>query len=892
MEKFSVKKPFTVLVAVIMVLMLGFVSITKMKTNLLPNVSTPYLMVVTVYPGASPERVETEVSDVLQNALTVPGVSKITATSAENYSLLLMHFTDDTDMNSALVKVSNKLDQAKSDLPETALTPSVIQYSMNMNAFMTVAVSREGSSVYDLSDFIKNTMTPYVQRKGGVSSVSSSGLVEQLVQVQLNQEKVDAINEKLMELIDTQLEVAHTQLEEAEAKIEAGRAEYDKQFKNFGNTVSNTVMGTLSSEVGEAVEVVRKQAEALLQSVNNLIAVVKEPEVQQALIEVQAGLQRGLDKFNSTGMRDIDSLIDIVAELRTITDKLTTALQKLQERVNTETGSEGSTAEDLANEMQLQESLNVVYNTLELLNDEFVKQYKELRYGETNNVIRFFERELARVGRELREQEDSLRDYSVENLIINYDEQTKHIAILSRDFELRYEETRLNLNSSESLRKKIEAQLEDLQIFRNNAAFIEQLHKIGDLQAQITAAEAFIPDPASGREPVIRPIDVGRLQARMQIETDSLRSITSAIASQRYTKEGISTESLIQQWLDAVLLSAKSQAEMEVVNEWKKSLDDRYVQYAPVGSTLKRKNRLISFTEQSYLSMLQALNTARLRQKNLQMTSATLKIINPPVLPISAEPTKRKMMVAAAFFCTLVFLLGIFILLELLDRTLRDKIRAERITGGKVIGAFPGRGRFGERRFVQQYRQIASRFMGNAVLNHFDPGKRPNVLNILSTEQGDGKSTLAEHLAAHFRETGMKVRSVSWNRDFDVRRKEYLLAGRIGDFVHEDGDEIPLAEADVVIVEYPPLNDSTVSKELLQGAELNIVVAPANRTWKDTDQLLFEKCGQMAGETPTALFLNYAGRDVVQTFTGLLPPFTRLRRLGYQISQFGFTAVK
>mgnify|MGYP000723080588 CR=1 FL=1 len=365
MEKFSVKKPFTVLVAVIMVLMLGFVSITKMKTNLLPNVSTPYLMVVTVYPGASPERVETEVSDVLQNALTVPGVSKITATSAENYSLLLMQFVDDTDMDSALVQVSNKLDQAKSDLPETALTPSVIQYSMNMNAFMTVAVSREGSSVYELSDFIKNTMTPYVQRKGGVSSVSSSGLVEQLVQVQLNQEKVDAINEKLMELIDTQLEVAHTQLEEAEAKIKAGRAEYDKQFKNFGNTVSNTVMGTLSSEVGEAVEVVRKQAEALLQSVNNLIAVVKEPEVQQALIEVQAGLQRVMDKFNSTGMRDIDSLIEIVSELRDITDKLSSALQTLQNRINTETGTQGEGAADLADELQLQDSLNVIYKTLE-----------------------------------------------------------------------------------------------------------------------------------------------------------------------------------------------------------------------------------------------------------------------------------------------------------------------------------------------------------------------------------------------------------------------------------------------------------------------------------------------------------------------------------------------
>ena len=365
MEKFSVKKPFTVLVAVIMVLMLGFVSVTKMKTNLLPDVSTPYLMVVTVYPGASPERVESEVSDVLQNALTVPGVEKITATSAENYSLLLMKFVDDTDMNSALVQVSNKLDQAKSDLPDTALTPSVIQYSMNMNAFMTVAVSREGSSVYELSDFIKNTMTPYVQRKGGVSSVSASGLVEQLVQVQLNQEKVDDINEKLMELIDTQLEAAHAQLEEAEAKIKAGRAEYDKQFKNFGNTVSNTVMGTLSSEVGDAVEVVRKQAEALLQSVNNLIAVVKEPEVQQALIEVQAGLQRVLDKFNSTGMRDIDSLIEIVSELRDITDKLSSALQTLQNRINTETGTQGEGAADLVDELQLQDSLNVIYKTLE-----------------------------------------------------------------------------------------------------------------------------------------------------------------------------------------------------------------------------------------------------------------------------------------------------------------------------------------------------------------------------------------------------------------------------------------------------------------------------------------------------------------------------------------------
>lgn len=365
MGKFSVKKPFTVLVAVIMVLMLGFVSISNMQTNLLPDVNTPYLMVVTVYPGASPERVESEVSDVMENALgTVAGVESITATSAENYSLLLMHFAEGTDMNSALVKVSNKVDQTTSSLPSSCLSPSIIEYSLNMNAFMTVAVSREGSDVYDLSDFVNDTLVPYVERKGGVSSVSANGLIEKMVQVQLSQEKVDAINERLLEVIDARLADARAQLDAAEAQIEAGRAEYNRQFKNFNKTVSNTVMQQYSGEVGNAVETVRKQAQALLDSVNQLIAVVQEPEIQQALIDVRDGLQRVMDKFNETGMKDIDSLIEIVAELREITDKLTTALQQLQERLNTETGTEGSTATDLVDDLQVQQSLSTVYNTL------------------------------------------------------------------------------------------------------------------------------------------------------------------------------------------------------------------------------------------------------------------------------------------------------------------------------------------------------------------------------------------------------------------------------------------------------------------------------------------------------------------------------------------------
>ena len=366
MEKFSVKKPFTILVAVIMVLLLGFVSITNLQTNLLPDISTPYLMVVTVYPGASPERVESEVSDVMENALgTVSGVENITATSAENYSLLLMKFAEGTDMNSAMVKTSNKVDQTASSLPGTCLTPSIIEYSLNMNAFMTAAVSREGSDVYDLSDFVDNTLVPYVGRTSGVSSVSANGLIEKMVQVQLNQDKIDEVNARLLELIDTQLADARAQLDDAEAQIAEGRAEYEKQLKNFGDTVSDTVMAQMGTEVADAVTVVRDQAQALLSSINQLIGVVNEPEIQQALIDVRDGLQRVVDQFNQTGMRDIDSLIEIVGELRDITDKLTAALQELQGRLGTSDG----TVSDLADELEVSNSLSTIYKTL----DEVIK---------------------------------------------------------------------------------------------------------------------------------------------------------------------------------------------------------------------------------------------------------------------------------------------------------------------------------------------------------------------------------------------------------------------------------------------------------------------------------------------------------------------------------------
>ncbi|MBQ1804931.1 MAG: efflux RND transporter permease subunit, partial [Oscillospiraceae bacterium] len=140
MEKFSVKKPFTILVAVIMVLALGIVSMTRMTTDLLPSINFPYLMVITPYPGASPEKVELEVSAPLEQALgTVKNVQKVTSVSGENYSMVQLEFADGSNMDSAMVNVSSTINQITAALPANCGTPSILEISMDMIATMYVA---------------------------------------------------------------------------------------------------------------------------------------------------------------------------------------------------------------------------------------------------------------------------------------------------------------------------------------------------------------------------------------------------------------------------------------------------------------------------------------------------------------------------------------------------------------------------------------------------------------------------------------------------------------------------------------------------------------------------------------------------------------------------------
>ena len=273
MPKYSVKKPFTILVAVILVLVLGFVSLTGIQTDLLPAMNLPYLMVITTYPGASPEQVEADVTKPLENALsTLNGVKNVTSQSNENYSLLFLEYQDDTDMDSAMVKASTAVNQLGDALPDMASTPTLMEISPDMMATQYIAVDYDGMDIYELSDYVSENVLPQLERVDGVASVSTTGLVEKSVQITLDQEKIDAVNDKLLVKVSDRLADAKKELDANKKKINDGMKELDAAQAQLdaGKAQLNSRKADVTTQLRDAITELDKQIPELEKKIASL----------------------------------------------------------------------------------------------------------------------------------------------------------------------------------------------------------------------------------------------------------------------------------------------------------------------------------------------------------------------------------------------------------------------------------------------------------------------------------------------------------------------------------------------------------------------------------------------------------------------------------------------
>lgn len=292
MSKYCVKKPYTVVVAVVMVTVLGVISFFNMVTDLLPAMELPYVVVVTTMPGASPEQVESQITAPLEAGLgTVNGVTNVTSTSSENVSTVVLEFDGGTNMDSAMVNLSTAVDQVRGVLPDTAGNPMLLQISPDMLPVMIAAVDMEGMDIYQLTDFASGTVIPAFERQAGVASVSGTGLVEKSVEIRLNEEKIEAINTRVLASVDEELADARAELNDAQKKVEDGRAELESGKTALENQQNDTAaeLANASAQLDSAIA----QAQALASQQTALEASKTALEAEKKGME-QLAAQSGL----------------------------------------------------------------------------------------------------------------------------------------------------------------------------------------------------------------------------------------------------------------------------------------------------------------------------------------------------------------------------------------------------------------------------------------------------------------------------------------------------------------------------------------------------------------------------------------------------------------------
>ena len=288
-SKFSVKKTYTVLVGVVLAIILGVVSFTRMTADLLPNINLPYVIVMTTYPGASPETVETVVTQPVESAMaTVSNIENIMSVSNENYSMVVLEFSQTADMNAVSLEIRENLDQIKSFWDDSVGNPIIMKLNPDMMPIMITAVGREGMDNAQISEFTEDTIMPELESIEGVASVSAAGLLEESVNVIIRREKIEEINAKIYALIDEGFKEAEQPILDGKKELESGLAELAENKKQLEDNLSKMTAGMPQYAQLQAS---LKQLEATEQQLQENLAQLEEGEKQIAEAKAEAHAQ-------------------------------------------------------------------------------------------------------------------------------------------------------------------------------------------------------------------------------------------------------------------------------------------------------------------------------------------------------------------------------------------------------------------------------------------------------------------------------------------------------------------------------------------------------------------------------------------------------------------------
>lgn len=317
LSKLSVKKPYTVIVGVILVIVLGAVSLTKMTTDLLPDMSLPYALVITTDMGASPEKVESDVTTPVEASMaTTSSIKNVSSASYDNYSMVILEYEQNANMDSVIIEIQQKLDQLEGSFPDGAGKPMIMQIDPDMMPVMVASADVEGMTQSEISDYVENELSPVLESIDGVASVSTTGTVEENIHVTLDQDKIDALNQKIQSKIEEQFTEPQEQLDQAAEQVESGRRQMESgkdQLANQLGQAENEVINGKSqafvaeSDLSQNYTVLKATDELIKRAIPELQSIYEQGMGLKADIE-QA--QKEAQMNSDDGSRRIEELLE------------------------------------------------------------------------------------------------------------------------------------------------------------------------------------------------------------------------------------------------------------------------------------------------------------------------------------------------------------------------------------------------------------------------------------------------------------------------------------------------------------------------------------------------------------------------------------------------------
>ncbi|MCI8508560.1 MAG: MMPL family transporter [Lachnospiraceae bacterium] len=433
-SKFSVKKGYTVIVGIVLVIILGIVAYTKMTVDLLPSMELPYAIVMTTYPGASPEAVENGVTKPIeQSVATIDNIENIQSISSENYSMVVLEFNSDTNMDTATIDMREKLDQISGFFDDSVGNPIIMKLNPNMMPVMVAAVDKKGTDSIELSRYVEDTLSQTIEGIEGVASVTTMGTIEESVQVIIRDEKVKKVNEQVKKALADKFAEAEDALADGKSQINSGKEQLkdgqstaNKKFAEAEvkiNTAKYELLTTekevkdAQKELEEQEKTLKGQKEQLEQAITSLQDLLKS---YQTLAAQKAQIEAAL----AVTPEDMA----LAVQLQTVTGAMQTMEAKLGEQKDQDgknltfdtlpayianlqaslTQINDGLAEIKKGKKQLKESLKKITNGKETIDNSYIEL--KTKQGEADSEMTKAQSELTQGEKEIEEQENSLKD--------------------------------------------------------------------------------------------------------------------------------------------------------------------------------------------------------------------------------------------------------------------------------------------------------------------------------------------------------------------------------------------------------------------------------------------------------------------------------------------------